>query len=75
MNALRQNDFPEVDAGLHSMCGPLAVIQHDTFLETTKQTFVSSAHDTADNFSTSFYGAAPYGKSWHMETPFELCGR
>jgi hypothetical protein len=36
--------------------------------------FIESAHETADQWPTSFYGCAFYGKQWSMETPLNRVG-
>lgn len=36
--------------------------------------FIESAHLTADDFPTSFFGAAIYGTSWKMETDLNRVG-
>jgi hypothetical protein len=67
MTALRHNDFPHVDSGLQSVwafCGDTTrhLFQHNM------TDFIISAHDTANEFPTSFYGNALYGQHWEVES-------
>ena len=36
--------------------------------------FIESCHETADEFPTSFYGVAMFGKSWEIETELNRVG-
>jgi hypothetical protein len=71
--ALRKNNFPEVDAGLESMW--------DFSTDTTKfvfknnrTEFIESAHKTAADFATSFYGMAMHGREWELEGEMTMVG-
>ena len=73
MEALHHNDFPHVDAGLTSMwafCSDTTrhVFQHN------RTEFIESAHETAKEFPTSFYGNAFFGREWEMETELNRIG-
>mmetsp|Transcript_3379 Transcript_3379/g.5558 ORF Transcript_3379/g.5558 Transcript_3379/m.5558 type:complete len:254 (-) Transcript_3379:114-875(-) len=73
MEALQQNDFPTVDAGLQAVwefAGDTTrhIFQHN------RTDFIESAHETANEFSTSFYGNAFYSQSWKMETALNRVG-
>lgn len=73
MEALRHNDFPHVDAGLQAMwefCSDTTrhVFQHN------RTEFIESAHETANEFPTSFYGNTFYGRDWNMETELNRIG-
>lgn len=73
MEALRFNDFPDVDAGLTSVWAFSGDTTRHIF-QNNFTDFVISAHDTARDFATSFYGVAMYGNSWEMETPINRVG-
>mmetsp|Transcript_10820 Transcript_10820/g.18947 ORF Transcript_10820/g.18947 Transcript_10820/m.18947 type:complete len:245 (-) Transcript_10820:58-792(-) len=73
MNALKNNDTPCKNAGL------MLVWEFTT--DTTKfifnnniTDFIESCHETAEEFPTSFYGAAMYGQSWDLETEINRVG-
>ena len=74
MTALSQNDTPYENAGLESMwhfaegSATHHIFQHNI------TDFIQSAFQTADEFPTSFYGVALYGKSWEMETGINRVG-
>ena len=57
MNALRQNDFPEIDSGLTSMWAFAGDTTRFVYKNNMTE-FVEDAHETARTLSTSFYGAA-----------------
>mmetsp|Transcript_28699 Transcript_28699/g.44087 ORF Transcript_28699/g.44087 Transcript_28699/m.44087 type:complete len:215 (+) Transcript_28699:104-748(+) len=73
MRALNQNDFPSADAGLNSMWTFAAGHTKYIFQQNITE-FIESAHETADEFPTSFYGSAMHGRSWEVETPIRLVG-
>ena len=73
MNALSHNDFPEIDTALHSMWAFAGETTRHIFQHNETE-YIVSAHETADNFPTSFYGNAFYGKSWKMLTPLNRVG-
>ena len=67
MEALRLNDFPHVDSGLQSVwafCGDTT--RH--LFQNNMTDFIVSAHDTANEFPTSFYGNALHGRHWELES-------
>ena len=69
MTALQCNDFPTVDAGLRAMWEFSSFIFQHNITD-----FIQSAHDTARDFPTSFYGAAMNGRSYEMETAVNRVG-
>ena len=73
MKSLELNDFPHVDAGLESMWAFAGDTTRHIFKQ-NRTDFIESAHETADRFPTSFYGAAMHGKSWSMETSLNRVG-
>lgn len=73
MQSLALNDFPHVDAGLESMWNFAGDTTRHIFNQNMTD-FIESAHETADRFPTSFYGAAMNGKSWSMETSLNRVG-
>jgi len=73
MQSLELNDFPHVDAGLESMWAFAGDTTRHIFQQNMTD-FIESAHETADRFPTSFYGAAMHGKSWDMETSLNRVG-
>ena len=73
MEALQNNDVPNIDAGLQAMWNFAGGNTHFIF-ERNRTDFIESAHETANEFPTSFYGAAMYGRSWEMETPVNRVG-
>jgi len=78
MEALKYNDLTFLPLTLVSgLSGPLPETQPGTSFQTTTPPdfiFIVSAHETADNFPTSFYGIAFHGQSWEMETPLNRVG-
>jgi hypothetical protein len=73
MNALRFNDIPSKDAGLQAMWEFAGDITRHVFQQ-NREEFIESAHETANQWQTSFYGAAFFGKSWTMESPMNRVG-
>lgn len=73
MEALQQNDFPDVDAGLRSMWAFAGDTTRHIF-EHNITDFIESAHETANEFNTSFYGNAFYSQSWNIETDLNRVG-
>jgi hypothetical protein len=73
MEALKLNDFPTVDAGLASMWAFAGDTTRHIF-EHNITDFIESAHNTANEFSTSFYGNAFYSQSWNIETELNRVG-
>lgn len=73
MKSLELNDFPHVDAGLESMWAFAGDTTRHIFQQNMTD-FIESAHETADQFPTSFYGSAMYGKSWEMEREMTRIG-
>jgi hypothetical protein len=73
MEALQNNDIPDIDAGLNAMWD-FAGGNTKYIFEYNRTSFIESAHETANQFPTSFYGVAMYGKSWKMETPLNRVG-
>jgi len=73
MHALELNDFPTVDAGLHSMWAFAGDTTKFVFANNTTD-FVESAHQTCRDFPTSFYGCAMNGSSWTIETQLNRVG-
>ena len=73
MNALSHNDFPEIDTGLHSMWAFAGETTRHIF-QHNETDYIESAHETANQFPTSFYGNAFYGRSWKMITPLNRVG-
>ena len=72
MKALQYNDFPNVDSGLAAMWA----FSGDTCRHVFQNNFTdfdATAHETAQEFPTSFYGVAMNG-SWEMESPLNLVG-
>ena len=75
MEALKYNDFPTADASLRSVWAYARDTTRHIFPNNhTDFIFIVSAHETADNFPTSFYGIAFHGQSWEMETPLNRVG-
>ncbi|CAB9529314.1 expressed unknown protein [Seminavis robusta] len=73
MTALRNNDIPHVDTGLAAMWEFAGGNTQHVF-QNNRTDFIQSAHETANQFPTSFYGAAMYGQKWEMETPLNRVG-
>jgi hypothetical protein len=73
MNALTSNDFPTTDAGLRSMWAFAGDTTRHIF-QHNQTDFVDSAHETAREFATSFYGNAMNGQSWKMLTDLTRVG-
>jgi len=75
MEALQYNDVPELNAGLNAMWEFAAGSSHTHYIYQNNRTdFIVEAHKTADEFPTSFYGAALNGKSWTIERPMNRVG-
>jgi hypothetical protein len=73
MTALSLNDFPEVDAGLRAMWAFAGDTTRHIF-EHNETDYIKSAHETANQFPTSFYANCFYGRSWKMITPLNRVG-
>jgi hypothetical protein len=73
MTALRQNDLPVQDAGLHSMWEFAGDTTRFVF-QNNRTEFIASAHETAVKWPTSLYGAAMNGRSWVMESALNPVG-
>lgn len=73
MEALKCNDIPALDAGLNSMWD-FAGGNTQYIFDYNRTSFIESAHETASEFPTSFYGVAINGKSWEMESPLNRVG-
>jgi hypothetical protein len=73
MKALEFNDFPTVDTGLKSMWA-FAGDTVQFIYQNNRTDFIVTAHETAQQFPTSFYGVAMNGTSWSMETELNLVG-
>jgi len=73
MQALELNDFPEVDSGLTSVWDFAGDTTRHIFQQNRTE-FIESAHDTASEMPTSFYGVAMKGQSWSMETELNRIG-
>ena len=73
MEALQNNDIPDVDAGLKSMWEFASGTTRFIF-DYNRTDFIGSAHDTAEQWPTSFYGVAMNGRSWEMETNINRVG-
>lgn len=73
MEALENNDFPTVDAGLISMWAFASETTRYIFSNNMTD-FIESAHETAREFNTSFYGNAFRGQQWSMETELNRVG-
>jgi hypothetical protein len=73
MLAIRHNDSPERDAGLKSMWEFAGDTTRHLFRNNVTD-FIQSAHETAEIWPTSFYGAAMHGQHWEMETPLNRVG-
>lgn len=73
MAALERNDFPEVDAGLESMWAFAGDTTRFIF-RNNKTAFFESAHETAKEYPTSFYGMAMNGQSWELEASLNMVG-
>ena len=65
MEALKKNNFPELDSGLAMTWGFFGDSSKYIFGHNYSD-FVACAHQTADEFPTSFYGAAMHGASYQM---------
>ena len=73
MERLRLNDFPDVDSGLE-VVWELSGDTMKFIFQGNRTDFVESAHETADQFSTSFYGNALHGSGYEMEGPVHRIG-
>lgn len=71
--ALYRNNFPEVDSGLLSMWDFSGDSTKYIFKNNVTE-FIESAHETALEFPTSFYGVAMHGLSYEIETPVNMVG-
>ncbi len=73
MTALKFNNVPHVDAGLESMWAFAGETTRHVFQKNITD-FIESAHQTANQFPTSFYGAAMNGMSWSLEMELNRVG-
>jgi hypothetical protein len=74
MMALQKNDIPTVDSGLKAMWEFAGGTTKFVF-DFNCTEFIESAHETAKQFPTSFYGVAMlHGSSWEMTTPLNRVG-
>lgn len=73
MEALARNDFPECDSGLTTMWSFASDTTRFIFKNNLTD-FIESAHETAAEYPTSFYGNALHGKEWTLEGGPRLCG-
>lgn len=73
MHALSRNDFPDVDAGLHSVWQFATPMLRFVF-QGDEEDFIRKAHETARELPTSFYGSAMAGGSWEMEGEMRRVG-
>lgn len=73
MMALENNDNPTPNVGLISMWHFAGGNTHHVFKHNMTD-FIESAHETANEFPTSFYGAAMYGQGWSMESGINRVG-
>ncbi|CAB9513185.1 expressed unknown protein [Seminavis robusta] len=75
MTTLRNNDIPRVDSGLQAMW-EFAEGNTQYMFQYNCTNFIQSAHETADQFPTSSYGAAMYmyRQKWEMEKPLNRMG-
>lgn len=73
MTALANNDSPTYDNGLRVMWEYSGDTTRWIF-KNNRTEFVESAHETAAQFATSFYGAALNGRQWTLEGPLNRVG-
>mmetsp|Transcript_20457 Transcript_20457/g.56913 ORF Transcript_20457/g.56913 Transcript_20457/m.56913 type:complete len:269 (-) Transcript_20457:1397-2203(-) len=73
MTALKLNDNPTKDAGLLAMWAYAGDTTRFIF-NNNETDFVQSAHETAENWPTSFYGVAFHGRSWMIDSPLNRVG-
>ena len=73
MAALANNDSPTRDHGLRAMWEYSGDTTRWIF-RNNRTEFVESAHETAAQFATSFYGAAMRGRRWALEGPLNRVG-
>mmetsp|Transcript_33270 Transcript_33270/g.54962 ORF Transcript_33270/g.54962 Transcript_33270/m.54962 type:complete len:212 (-) Transcript_33270:422-1057(-) len=73
MRALELNDIPEADAGLKSMWEFAGDTTRFIFKNNISE-FIESAHLTAAEHPTSFYGMAMRGQGWEVEGPINMVG-
>jgi hypothetical protein len=73
MDALKMNDFPDVDAGLRSMWAFAGDSTRFVYKNNMTE-FIVDAHETASSLPTSFYGAALYGQAYEMEGNLSMVG-
>lgn len=73
MEALARNDFPECDDGLTTVWSFASDTTRFIFKNNLTD-FIESAHETAAQYPTSFYGNAFHGQQWTLEGGPRLCG-
>jgi hypothetical protein len=73
MKALQNNDIPDVDAGLKSVWEFASGTTRYIF-DYNRTDFIRSAHETAEQWPTSFYGVAMHGQSWEIESGINRVG-
>lgn len=66
MLRLARNDLPDMDAGLRFVWGLTGETTRFIF-KSNETDFVDTAHETAVQFPTSFYGAAMHGRGYALE--------
>ena len=74
MEALENNNFPDVDSGLRTMWQFASDTTRFIYKGNLTE-FIEDAHETADTLPTSFYGVAFHGKGWEFEGEMTLTGR
>ncbi len=73
MKSLELNDFPEIDSGLTRVWDLSGDTTKGIFNHNLTE-FIECAHQTAEEFPTSFYGAAMFGKNWTLDRPMVMVG-
>ena len=73
MHSLNNNDIPNKDSGLNLVWGFSSEITKHIFHYNITE-FIESCHETANEFPTSFYGVAMYGKAWKVVTDINRVG-
>lgn len=73
MQALMNNNFPEIDSGLRLMWA-FAGDTTNFMFQNNMTEFIESAHETADQYPTSFYGMAMFGRTWELEGNINMVG-
>jgi len=73
MTAVENVDVPVADAGLVAMWDFASDTTKFVF-KNNRTEFIESCHETANEFPTSFYGAAMKGTSWKIETELNRVG-